>query len=120
MHLIPEIVEERNKLPGGARRPPGEAGEVGGQSQQGILAAAGGREDGVEMFASLLSVRQILLSESHVDPALAADVAGVEEVSLEVGCVGQEGLEGGVGGDVTAVRTILPATIELIPRTLRL
>ncbi|GBE61989.1 pectate lyase, putative [Babesia ovata] len=35
MKLIPEIVEERGKLPGGARRPPGDAVEVRAQRQQG-------------------------------------------------------------------------------------
>ncbi|GBE62607.1 hypothetical protein BOVATA_041000 [Babesia ovata] len=98
MKRIPEIVEEGDKLPGGARRPPGEAVEVRGQCQQGILAAAGGGEDGEKEVASLLRRRQILLPESHVDTALAADVAAVEGVRLELGVrgVSQEGLEGGV------------------------
>ncbi|GBE60968.1 family transcripitonal regulator, putative [Babesia ovata] len=96
MKRIPEIVEERDKLPGGARRPPGEAVEVRGQCQQGIFAAAGGREDGGNMLAGLQILRQIVLCESHVDTALEADVARVEEVSVElgVGGVSQEGLEG--------------------------
>ncbi|GBE61958.1 thiosulfate sulfurtransferase rhodanese-like domain-containing protein 2, putative [Babesia ovata] len=119
--LIPEVVEERDKLPGGARRPPGEAGEVGGQSQQGIIAAAGGSEDVVEYVASLLRCRQILPLESHVDAGLAADVARVEGMCLElgVGGVSQEGLEGGHLG-ITAVRTILPTTFRFLPITLRL
>ncbi|GBE60900.1 putative uncharacterized protein, putative [Babesia ovata] len=96
MKRIPEIVEERDKLPGGARRSPGEAVEVRGQRHQGIVAAALGREDGGNVLPRLLSFRQILLLESHVDTALDADVRRVEEVSLELGVMGvsQEGLEG--------------------------
>ncbi|GBE62601.1 hypothetical protein BOVATA_040940 [Babesia ovata] len=99
MQLIPEIMEERDNLPGGARRPPGEAAEVGGQCQQGIVAAAAGREDGGNMLASFVSCRQITVLESHVDTALEADVARVEGVSLKdgVGGVSQEGLEWGLG-----------------------
>ncbi|GBE61970.1 hypothetical protein BOVATA_034630 [Babesia ovata] len=99
MKRIPEIVEERDKLPGGARRPPGEAVEVGGQCKQRILAAAGGSEDGGNMLASLLRCRQILCLKSHVDAALEADVTRVEGMRLELGVrgVSQEGLEGGLG-----------------------
>ncbi|GBE61964.1 SAM-dependent methyltransferase, putative [Babesia ovata] len=114
MQLIPEVVEERDKLPGGARRPPGEAGEVGGQSQQGIIAAAGGSEDVVEYVASLLRCRQILPLESHVDTALEADVTRVEGMSLElgVGGVGQECLEGGVERSyINTILIILPTTM---------
>ncbi|GBE63495.1 PTS sugar transporter subunit IIA, putative [Babesia ovata] len=78
MKRIPEIVEEGDKLPGGARRPPGEAGEVRAQRQQGIVAAAGGREDGGNFLSCLLRFRQILFLKSHPDTALAADVAAVE------------------------------------------
>ncbi|GBE61712.1 group 1 glycosyl transferase, putative [Babesia ovata] len=121
VQLTPEIVEEGDKLPGGARRPPGEAGEVGGQCQQGILAAASGSEDVVEYVASLLRYRQITVLESHVDTALAADVARVEGVSLEagVGGVSQEGLEGRVG-DIIAILTISPTAVLGVTRTLRL
>ncbi|GBE60927.1 translation initiation factor IF-2, putative [Babesia ovata] len=110
--LIPEIVEERDKLPGGARRPPGEAGEVRGQCQQGIIAAAGGREDGEKDVASFVSCRQIFLCESHVDTALAADIARVEGICLELGVCGvsQKGLEWGLG-DIIAILTILPTTM---------
>ncbi|GBE59324.1 serine threonine kinase HT1-like protein, putative [Babesia ovata] len=101
VQLIPEIVEKRDKLPGGARRPPGEAVEVGGQCQQGILAAAAGREDGGKGITCFGVIRQILPLESHVDRALEADVARVEGMSVEPGVmgVGQEGLEGGTFGE---------------------
>ncbi|GBE62604.1 hypothetical protein, putative [Babesia ovata] len=122
MQLIPEIMEERDNLPGGARRPSGDAVELGGQCEQGILAAAGGTEDGVEMFASLVRCRQILFCESHVDTALETDVTRVEGMRLELGVrgVSQEVLEGGVGGDIMAILTILPATLRGDLRTLRL
>ncbi|GBE60948.1 hypothetical protein BOVATA_024410 [Babesia ovata] len=123
MKRIPEVVEERDELPGGARRPSGEAVEVGGQCKQGILAAAGGSEDGGNMLANLLRCRQIILSESHVDAAPEADVARVEGVSLELGGggIGQKGLEGGVGNTyMKAIFTILPTTVPGAPRTLRL
>ncbi|GBE59406.1 shikimate 5-dehydrogenase I alpha, putative [Babesia ovata] len=96
MKRIPEIVEERDKLPGGARRPPGEAAEVRGQCQQGILAAAAGREDSEKDVASFQFVRQIICPESHPDTALEADVARVEGVCRELGVmgVGQKGLKG--------------------------
>ncbi|GBE61992.1 LPXTG-domain-containing cell wall anchor domain-containing protein, putative [Babesia ovata] len=120
MKLIPEIVEERGKLPGGARRPPGDAVEVRAQRQQGILAAAGGSEDGEKNVASLLRYRQITVLESHVDTALAADVARVEGMSLElgVGAVSQEGLEGGRNFGTISILIILPATIRFPSRTL--
>ncbi|GBE62001.1 plastin-1, putative [Babesia ovata] len=120
MKLIPEKVEERDKLPGGARRPPGEAVEVGGQCEQGVLAAADGREDGEKDVASFQFLRQILLSESHVDTAFAADVARVEGMSLElgVGAVSQEGLEGGRNFGTISILIILPATIRFPSRTL--
>ncbi|GBE61016.1 hypothetical protein BOVATA_025090 [Babesia ovata] len=112
MKLIPEIVEERDKLPGGARRSPGEAVEVRGQCKQGVITAAGGSEDGGNVLPRLLSFRQMLLPESHADTALAADVTRVEGVSLELGVGGvcQEGLEGRVG-DIIAILTILPTTM---------
>ncbi|GBE61960.1 relaxase mobilization protein, putative [Babesia ovata] len=122
VQLVPEMVEERHKLPGGARRPLGEAVEVRGQRQQGTLAAAGGREDGGNMLASFVRFRQIFLCESHVDTALEADVARVEGMRLElgVGGVSQEGLEGGRSLGILAIFTILPSTLRCLPRTLRL
>ncbi|GBE59948.1 peptide chain release factor 3, putative [Babesia ovata] len=122
MKLIPEIVEEGYKLPRGTRRPPGEAGEVRGQRQQGILAAASGSEDGGNTLSSFVRSRQIIIPESHPNTALEAYVARVEGVRLELGCggVSQEGLEGGVGGYITAVVALLPTTLFAIPRTLRL
>ncbi|GBE59533.1 periplasmic binding s and sugar binding domain of family protein, putative [Babesia ovata] len=122
MKRIPEIVEERDELPGGARRPPGEAGEVRGQCQQGILAAAGRSEDGGNMLAGFVSCRQILLRKSHPDTALVADVARVEGMRLELGVrgVSQEVLEGGLNLHITAIMTILPTSLRFIPITLRL
>ncbi|GBE61980.1 LPXTG-motif cell wall anchor domain-containing protein, putative [Babesia ovata] len=65
----------------------------------GIVAAAAGSEDGVNMAASFVRCRQIILCESHHDTALEADVAGVEGMSVElgVGGVSQEGLKWGLG-----------------------
>ncbi|GBE60097.1 tyrosyl-tRNA ligase, putative [Babesia ovata] len=108
---IPEIVEEGDKLTGGARRPPGEAVEVRAQRRQGIITAAGRSEDGGNALSSFVRSRQIILPESHPNTTLKPQVAGVEEVSLEVGCVGQEGLEGGVERHSMTILTILPTTL---------
>ncbi|GBE61978.1 urease, putative [Babesia ovata] len=85
MKLIPEVVEERDKLPGGSWRPPGEAVEVRAQRRQGIITAAGRSEDDGNALSSFVRSRQIILPESHPNTTLKPQVAGVEEVSLEVG-----------------------------------
>ncbi|GBE61905.1 5-hydroxytryptamine receptor 7, putative [Babesia ovata] len=120
---IPEIVEERHKFPCGTRRPPGEAAEVRGQRQQGIRAAAGGREDSDDILAIFGVLRIILLPESHVDTALEADVTRVEGMSLEIGVggVSQESLQGGLLGRHTmAIVMILPTSVLGDSRTVRL